>query len=292
MHDATTALRAGNIAGDGEAARLRPERLRHGWQAASFHGTVGLLGGLALFLLLAPTAIVVIVSFTSGLSLRFPPQGYSLRWYAALLDADQLQFAFWNSLEVAVAVTVLSVVLGTAAALAIGRARNPLARALDSIFMSPLILPGLAFGLASLIFYAALGLPVSPLTLVLGHTVVCVPYVIRTTTAALAQLDGALIDSSASLGAPAFTTFRRVVLPLIRPGILSGAFICFMASFDNIPISLFLRDAATDMLPIRMWQDLEGNLDVTIAAASSVLILMTVLLAVLMERIAGLSKRL
>jgi putative spermidine/putrescine transport system permease protein len=110
--------------------------------------------------------------------------------------------------------------------------------------------------------------------------------------AALAQLDPAQIDSSLSLGASRFMTFRRVTLPSIRAGILSGAFVCFMASFDNIPVSLFLRDAATDMLPVRMWQDLEGKLDVTIAAASSTLILLTIVLAAAMERLAGLSRRL
>jgi putative spermidine/putrescine transport system permease protein len=262
-----------------DAAPL-PARRRRGLAAASFDATTGLLGGLALLLLVAPTLVVVIVSFTSGLSLRFPPPGYSFRWYVALLEADQLLFAFGNSLRVAIATTLLSVVLGVAASLAIARSTSRFARALD------------AFGLAALIFFTAIGLPISILTLVIGHTVVCVPYVIRTTTAALAQLDGALLDSSASLGASGLTTFRRVTLPLIRPGVLSGAFVCFMASFDNVPVSLFLRDAATDMLPIRMWQNLEGSLDVTIAAASTVLIVLTVLAAIVAERVAGLSKRL
>ena len=97
---------------------------------------------------------------------------------------------------------------------------------------------------------------------------------------------------AASLGASRLFTFRRVTLPLIRPGILAGAFIAFMSSFDNVPVSLFLRDARTDMLPIRMWQDLEGKLDVTIAAVSGVLIVVTLVLMMVMERIAGLSRRL
>ncbi len=252
---------------------------------------MGVLAGLALLLLLAPTLVVVIVSFTSGLSLRFPPPGLSLRWYAALGDAWQLQFAAWNSLKVAVATTVLSLLLGVAAALGIARSGRASARVLDGLFMAPLILPALAFGLAALMLFTRAGLPVSMLTLTLGHTVVCVPFVVRNTAAALQQLDPALLEGSASLGASRLYTLRRVVLPLVRPGILAGAFICFMASFDNIPVSLFLRDAATDMLPIRMWQDLEGKLDVTIAALSSVLIAATVTLMVLMERLTGLSRR-
>jgi putative spermidine/putrescine transport system permease protein len=162
---------------------------------------------------------------------------------------------------------------------------------LDSLFMSPLILPALAFGLASLIFFSRAGVDVSVTTLVIGHTVVCVPYVIRTTIAALAQLPPALLESSASLGASRWYTFRRVTLPLIAPGVGAGAFIAFMSSFDNVPVSLFLRDAATDMLPIRMWQDLEGKLDVTVAAVSSLLVLVTLVLMIVMEKLTGISRR-
>ncbi len=270
----------------------RPARRRVGWEAISFRVVMGTLAGLAIVLLAAPTVVVLVVSFTSGLSLRFPPPGYSLRWYVALGDAWQLQFAAWNSLKVAAATTVLSVGLGVAAGLGIARSSRWSARILDGLFMAPLVLPALAFGLAALMLFTAAGLPVSLLTLTLGHTVVCLPYVVRNTVASLQQLDPALLEGSASLGASRWYTFRRVVLPLVRPGILAGGFICFMASFDNIPVSLFLRDAATDMLPIRMWQDLEGKLDVTIAALSGVLIVATVGAMLLMERLTGLSRRL
>ena len=158
--------------------------------------------------------------------------------------------------------------------------------------MSPLVLPALAFGFGALMTFSAIGWSVSTTTLVIGHTVVCVPYVIRTTMAALAQMDTALLESSASLGATRRYTFMRVTLPLIRPGIFAGAFIAFMSSFDNVPVSLFLRDARTDMLPIRMWQDLEGRLDVTIAALSGVIILLTLCMMIIMERSVGLSRRL
>ncbi|WP_375458961.1 ABC transporter permease [uncultured Enterovirga sp.] len=253
---------------------------------------IALLAAICLVVLVAPTLVVLIVSFTSGFSLRFPPPGYSLKWYAALVDAWQLHFAAWNSLTVALWTTAISVLLGTAASLAIARSPTMKARVLDSLFMSPLVLPALAFGLSALMLFSISGIPVSPTTLVIGHVVVCVPYVVRTTVAALAQMDPALLESSTSLGASRLYTFRRVTLPLIRPGILAGGFICFMSSFDNVPVSLFLRDAKTDMLPIRMWQDLESRLDVTIAAASGVLILATVALMLVMERAAGLSRRL
>lgn len=258
----------------------------------TFHGVMIALAIVALIVLVAPSAVVLTVSFTSGFSLKFPPPGWSTRWYVELWNAWQLQFAAKNSFVVAAWSTGLSIVLGVAAALPIARSKTLSARILDSVFMSPLVLPALAFGLAGLMFFSAIGLPVSKVTLVIGHTVVCVPFVVRNTIASLAQLDPVLLECSASLGASRITTFRRITLPLIKPGILSGGFVAFMSSFDNVPVSLFLRDAATDMLPIRMWQDLEGRLDVTIAALSGVLIVATVAVMILMERVTGLSRRL
>jgi putative spermidine/putrescine transport system permease protein len=267
-------------------------RQRKGLEALSFSVVMYGLALSCLALLLLPTLVVIIVSFTSGFSLRFPPQGYSFKWYAALLDAWQLHFAAANSFKVAIWTTAVSVVLGVSAALAVARSQKLMARILDSVFMSPLVLPALAFGLAALMYFSLIGFPISILTLIIGHTVVCVPYVLRTTVAALAQLNPTLLESSASLGASKLYTFRRITFPLIRPGILAGAFIAFMSSFDNVPVSLFLRDARTDMLPIRMWQDLEGRLDVTIAAVSGVMIAITIVALIVMERVAGLSRRL
>lgn len=250
-----------------------------------------LLASIALLLLVAPTAIVVILSFTDGYSLKFPPRGFSLRWYEKLLDNEQLLEAAWNSVRVGLLCTVFSVVLGSAAALGISRSTSHWAKMLDTFFMSPLVLPALAFGLAALMYFSTLGVPLSFSTLVIGHTVLGVPYVIRTTTAALTQLPTVLLESSASLGASKWYTLRKVTLPLIAPGIAAGAFICFMSSFDNIPVSLFLRDASTDMLPIRMWQDLENRMDVSIAAISSVMVFFTVALMVCMEKLTGISRR-
>jgi putative spermidine/putrescine transport system permease protein len=265
--------------------------MRRDLDRLSFAAAMGVLAAVTLILLLAPTLVVLVVSFTDGFSLKFPPPGYSLRWYAALVDAWQIQFAARNSLEVALVSTALSVVLGVAAALAIARSRRAMARILDSLFMSPLVLPALAFGLSALMLFTLVGVRLSFTTLVIGHVVVCVPYILRTTIAALAQLDPALLESSASLGAARLYTFRRVTLPTIRSGIFAGAFIAFMSSFDNVPVSLFLADARTDMLPIRMWQNLEGTLDVRVAAISGVLIAVTLVLMVAMERLAGLSRQ-
>src|SRR6201981_1134306 len=115
------------------------------WEALSLRLVFGALAAIASVFLVGPTVIMLLTSFTASQSLKFPPDGLSLRWYVALLDADQMQAAAWNSLVVAFWTTVLSVVLGTAAALGIARSRSPLARACDVLFMSPLLLPGLAF---------------------------------------------------------------------------------------------------------------------------------------------------
>ena len=159
------------------------------WEAISFEVVMTGVALIALIVIIAPSLVVLIVSFTNGFSLKFPPPGYSARWYVELWNAWQLHFAAKNSFVVAMWSTGLSIVLGVAAALAIARSPRLSARVLDSLFMSPLVLPALAFGLSALMLFSLVGMPVSPLTLVIGHTVVCVPYVVRNTVAALAQLE-------------------------------------------------------------------------------------------------------
>jgi putative spermidine/putrescine transport system permease protein len=258
----------------------------------AYEGAVWAIAAFAMLLLLAPTVVVLITSFTGGLTLKFPPPTWSVRWYVELMQSGELIAAAWTSLKLAAVATFACGVLGTAAALGIARSRSPLIRACDVLFMSPLLLPALAFGFAALIFIHKLGFTPSIPFLVLGHVVVCVPFVLRTTIAALSQLDPALLDASASLGAGAWRTFRRVTLPLIAPGLGAGAFLAFMASFDNVPVSLFLADERTEVLPIHLWQQIDTNLDVRTAAASGVLIAFTIVLMVVAERFAGLSKQL
>jgi putative spermidine/putrescine transport system permease protein len=126
---------------------------------------------------------------------------------------------------------------------------------------------------------------------VAGHLIVVAPFVLRTVGASLSQLDPALLDASRSLGAGPVRTFRRVTLPLIAPGIAAGAFLAFMASVDNVPVSLFLSSARTDMLPIRMWGMMESTLDVRVAAVSGTLIFAAFVLMLAMERLTGLTRR-
>ena len=269
-----------------ESSRSRLER----W---SFNGLIGLIGAIATLLLVAPTVIVLITSFTSAFSLKFPPPGYSLRWYRALInDSPEIIAAALTSLQVAATATAISVRLAVAAALVLVRRRALWARLADSIFMSPLMLPTLALGLALLVLFNIAGSGLSPATLVIGHIAITTPYILRTTSASLMQLDPALIESARSLGAGPRYVLITITLPLIAPGIAAGAFIAFMASFDNVAISLLLSDARSEVLPIRLWHIIEASLDVRAAAASGLLIALTIILALIMERVAGISRHL
>ncbi len=256
-----------------------------------FNLTIGLLAALALVILTAPTVVVLITSFTDANTLKFPPPAYSIRWYVELLDSTQLQRVTIRSFWIAAFSTLIATVLGTAAALAIARSRAAWARSLDALFMSPLIVPWIAIGLSILMFMNVVGVPLSATTLIAGHVIICVPFVMRTTIASLLQLNASLLESSASLGAGKFYSFRRITLPLISRGIGAGAFLAFIASFDNVPISLFLADARSQVLPIRMWQMLQADLDVRVASISAVLIVLTLIVMTAMERMVGLSRQ-
>ena len=260
-------------------------------ERGSFNLVVGLLSAAAIVLLTAPTIVVLITSFTNGFSLKFPPPGYSLRWYEALFtQSPEIWRAAKLSVQVALLATSISALLAVAAALALARQPSAWARLADSVFMSPLMLPTLALGLALLMTFNVLGVGLSFWTLVIGHVAITTPYILRTTIASLLQLDPVLLQSARSLGASATFTFRTVTLPLVLPGIAAGAFIAFMASFDNVAISLFLSDARSEMLPIRLWHNIESNLDVRTAAVSGVLIAITIVAIVLMERLVGISR--
>ena len=255
-----------------------------------------LLVGLALVagvLLIAPTVVVLITSFTSGFSLKFPPPGYSPRWYLALwTESPEIIAALVLSLKVAALATSVSIVLAVSAALPLARRPEAWARAVEAAFLSPLMLPTLAIGLALLMLFNLAGGGLSFWTLVAGHIAITAPYVFRTTTASLVQLDGALFECARSLGASPLFLFHTVTLPLIFRGVAAGAFIGFMYSFDNVAVSLFLSDARSEVLPIRMWHLIESSLDVQAAAVSGVLILATLLRMVVMERVAGISRHL
>lgn len=267
--------------------------VRRGQRADRF--TFGAVLGIGAFvgvsLLILPTIIVVITSFTSGYSLKFPPPGYSARWYSALfLDSPEIIDAFILSLKLATSATAISAGLSTAAALVLARQSARWAKLLDAALMSPLMLPSLALGLGILMLFNLAGQGLSFTTLLIGHVAICSPYILRTASASYSQLDPMLLDCSYSLGASRWHTFAHVEFPSILPGIATGSFIAFMVSLDNVAMSLFLSDARSEVLPIRLWHIIEDSLDVRAAAASGVLVGATLILLLVMEKLAGISR--
>lgn len=253
-----------------------------------FGGAIGALAAFAMLLLAAPTIVIIIISFTDGLTLKFPPPGWSLRWYQELLGSRDLIRAAVTSMKIAAIATIGSGVMGTAAAVAIARSPSPFARHLDTLFMSPMVLPAMAFGLALLMVLSLASIRLSIWTLAIGHMVICTPYVIRMVSAAVQQLDPNLDDCAASLGARRWRVFHTITLPLISRGIAAGCMVSFLSSFDHVPVSLFLSDPRTEVLPIKLWHILEASLDVRVAAVSGVIVVVTLVGLVIAERAFGL----
>lgn len=249
------------------------------------------LVGTAVLFLTVPTVIVLAASLNDGYSLRFPPENLSLRWYVALFtESDDLAEAAAISLKVSAVATCVAGVMATAAAVYLARSRAAWARALETFFQSPMMLPGVSLGLAMLMWLQMIGIPLSFWTLVIGHIAVATPYIVRTALIGIGQVDPVLLEASRSLGARGWMTFARITLPLAAPSIAAGCFFGFMFSFDNVPVSLFLSDARTEVLPSRLWNLIENLLDVRAAAVSGLLIIVTVAVGLIMERLLGISR--
>jgi len=248
--------------------------------------SVSLLAGAGFLLLVMPTLIALTTSLNEGYVLHFPPRGVSLRWYAELFleSSSDLQMAALTSFKVSALATTIAVLLAAPAALALARAHSGWARAVETAFLSPLMIPGIAMGLGILVWLNLLGIRLSFSTLVAGHVTICAPFVFRTASVGFGQLDPSLAEMSRSLGAGPFRTFRRITLPLAAPSILAGAFLGFTYSFDNVPISIFLSDARTEVLPIRLWSLMEDQLDVRVASIAGLFIIVTFVSLLIMDR--------
>ena len=252
------------------------------------HGAFLLLIVALYVFLIAPIVIVVLASLNSGRFLVFPPEGFSLQWYVKFVNSRAFMRSFMFSLKLAALTTVIASVIGTAAALyVVRRARQ--STTLRLLLVAPLQLPGIMTALALLIFYYAVGLGgTTYLGLLLGHVLVCMPYAFLTVSAVLYNFDRSLEEAARSLGASAFTTFRRVTLPIIKGGVISGAVFAFITSFDQFPISLLLSGVGTTTLPIQVFDYLRFSFDPTAAAVGTINILITLGVVVLTERLVGL----
>lgn len=245
--------------------------------------------GVFIFVL-SPIVVVLLASVTAAEYTSFPPQGLSLRWYAAIAGQREFIESFWISVQVAVIACLVATALGVLSALALVRYRFPGRDALSTLFLSPLMLPTVVLGLALLQFYAAVGITRTPFSLVLGHAILTTPYVIRLVSASLSGFDRALELAAQNLGASPFTAFRRVTLPIISPGVIAGAAFAFIVSFDDVSVSLFLSSPGVVTLPVRIFSYLEQHFDPVVTAVCSVLIVIAALLIFLIERTLGLGK--
>lgn len=246
-------------------------------------------GTLALIFMIGPVFIGLLMSFTAGETLRFPPEGLSLRWYAALLDPVQsapLHTAATTSAIIALCTVVGSMLFAVPAALGSPRVSGWMAGVVELLLLSPLVLPTVVYGIAALIAATAVGLRTSPYLLISGHVVVFAPLLYRATIAVTASLDKSLEEASATLGVGPIRTFWRIIAPLIAPGAVAGGFLVFMQSFDNVSITLFLADPATSTLPRRLWSMIESTLDARVGAVAGFLIIITLVLLLLVQRVA------
>jgi putative spermidine/putrescine transport system permease protein len=243
---------------------------------------------LILFFLLAPLAVVAVFALNPTPFIQFPPVGVTGRWFAKFFASSDFMNSLALSLQVAAATVILSMLLGASAALAIARGGLPGARLITALFLAPLMLPAILTGLALFQVVLSLGFGRPLWALVVGHTVVAVPYVIRTTLAVLADFDRRIEEAAASLGATQLRVFFEVTLPLIRPGVIAGGIFAFIVSFDQFPISLFLVAPNRETLPIVMFNYMKFDLDGTIAAASLVSILLALAVVLTIDRLVGL----
>jgi putative spermidine/putrescine transport system permease protein len=245
---------------------------------------------LVVLTLLAPLVVTLAVSVSASSVFNLPPPALSLRWYERMLRLRELWPAVRLSVTIALLSTAVSLVLGTLCAIALTRASFPGKTTLVTFMVSPLMMPGLVVGVALLQLLREVGLRDAYVSLLIGHVVITLPYVTRTVLASLSLFDFALIDAARTLGCSPPRALLKVMVPVLAPAFLTSGLFAFLASMDNYPISIFLVDARNKTLPILMLQYLEENPDPTIAAISSGLILLTIGVLLLADRLVGLRR--
>ena len=257
-------------------------------------GRLGLRGFAALvfIFLLAPIVVIVPLSFNSGTFLTYPLEGFSLRWYEDFFLSAAWLPALRNSVIVATATTAIATPLGTLAAFGLVRADFALKPLIVGLLISPMIVPVIIIAIAVYFAYSPLHLTGSILGLVLAHVVLAAPFVVVVVHAALQGFDATLWRAGTSLGARPVTVFRKVVLPLITPGVLSGALFAFVTSFDELVTTIFLAGPEQRTLPLKMFDGVREQISPTITAAATLLIAVSVVLLGVVELLRQRGRRL
>lgn len=248
--------------------------------------------GLVLLFLILPLFIVIPISFSSATYLEFPPKGYSLKWYKMFFGSGMWMTALMNSIKIGILTSLLSCALGIPAALTLTRQKYKRADLIYSFLISPMIIPVIIVGIGVFFFFSKLKLIGSIYTIVLAHTILAVPVVLITVSASLQGFDRNLEHAALSLGANRLKTFFLITFPLIRPGVVSGALFAFITSFDEVVIAFFLSTYRSLTLPKYMWGAIREQIDPTIAACSTLLILMAIFLLISVAMLARRAERL
>ena len=241
------------------------------------------LVALVLFFLLAPIFVVVPMSFSAGEYLEFPPQEWSLRWYHQYFESPDWRLATWISLRAAVLTMLVATPLGVAAAYGLHVSSSRYARLVQLVLITPLIVPIIILAVGIFYLYVQLGLVNTTVGLVLAHSILAIPFVVITASAGFAGFDMNQEKVARSLGASRFAAFRTVTLPQIRPSVIAGALFAFIVSLDEVVIALFISSGPKSTLTRRMFTGLRDEVDPTIAAISSILIIASVALLVIAQ---------
>lgn len=249
-----------------------------GWKA--FNVARILYGALALAFLCLPLLVIVPLSFNSGVFLTFPLEGLSLRWYREVFDDPGWQRAARNSLIVAMGTTALALVLGTTAAVALHSSKLRFRGLLIGLILSPMVVPAIISAIGVFFFFAKIGFTGSKASLVVAHTILAIPFVFIPVMASLARFDSTLVRAAKSLGASPLTTFRRVTLPLVAPGVATGGVFAFATSLDEVIMVIFLGGPAQRTLPREMFDGLRENISPAILAVATMLTVLACLLLV------------
>lgn len=229
-----------------------------------------------LCFLILPTLLVIPMSFSATTYLRFPPSGFSLRWYQAYLSDPEWILATIFSLKIAVLTTFSATVLGTMAALAIVRGNLPARETINALMLAPLVVPHIVLAIAIYLQFGSLGLNGTTLGFVSAHTALAAPYVVIIVAAALTRVDPALEMAALNLGASRLRTFLEVTMPLVAPAVFAGAIFAFLASFDETIVSFFISGVENKTLTRKLFEDIDFNLSPVIAAVSTLIVIVTI----------------
>jgi putative spermidine/putrescine transport system permease protein len=254
--------------------------------------------GLVLFFLMAPIVVLIPLSFNAEPYFTFTPEmlsldpgAFSIRWYQDIINNPQWIHSMKNSVIIGFFATILATGFGTLAAWGLSRPQTPFRVPIMGILISPMIVPLIISAAGMFFFYSKVGLAQTYPGLILAHTALGIPFVVITVTATLVGFDESLIRASASLGANTLTTWRRVILPLILPGVISGALFAFVTSFDEIVVVLFLSGFEQRTIPRQMWAGIREQISPTILAVATILVAVSIALLTTVELLRRRSER-